>query len=178
MGSRNEWGQIFIFDLAPLVSIDPMARPLRIQYRDAYYHVTCRGNDRRSIYRDDSDRELFLEKIKASLEIYGVALHAYLLMGNHFMCSYRPRKPTSPSSCGILILPIPGRTTDGIRVGPSTWDDTKRFWWRVTFISWSSAATSILTGSGSSPTKERLCRAMEGIEKVPVEQFERLPEGD
>ena len=61
-----------------------MARPLRIQYRDAYYHVTCRGNDRRSIYRDDSDRELFLEKLKTSLEIYGVALHAYVLMGNHF----------------------------------------------------------------------------------------------
>ena len=61
-----------------------MARPLRIQYRDAYYHVTCRGNDRRSIYRDDSDRELFLEKLKGSLEIYGVALHAYVLMGNHF----------------------------------------------------------------------------------------------
>jgi putative transposase len=61
-----------------------MARPLRIQYRDAYYHVTCRGNDRRSIYRDDADRELFLEKLKASLEIYGVAVHAYVLMGNHF----------------------------------------------------------------------------------------------
>ena len=61
-----------------------MARSLRIQYVDAYYHVTCRGNDRRSIYRDDSDRELFLEKLKASLEIYGVTLHAYVLMGNHF----------------------------------------------------------------------------------------------
>ena len=61
-----------------------MARPLRIQYRDAYYHVTCRGNDRRSIYREDSDRGLFLEKLKASLEIYGVALHAYVLMGKHF----------------------------------------------------------------------------------------------
>src|SRR6476660_8016308 len=61
-----------------------MARPLRIQYSGAYYHVTCRGNDRRSIYRDDSDRELFLEKLKASLEIYGVALHAHVLMDNHF----------------------------------------------------------------------------------------------
>ena len=61
-----------------------MARPLRIQYSGAYYHVTCQGNDRRSIYRDDSDRGLFLEKLKASIEIYGVALHAYVLMGNHF----------------------------------------------------------------------------------------------
>jgi len=61
-----------------------MARPLRIQYRHAYYHVTCRGNDRRSIYRDDNDRELFLEKLKSSLDIYQVILHAYVLMGNHF----------------------------------------------------------------------------------------------
>ena len=61
-----------------------MARPLRIQYRHAYYHVTCRGNDRRSIYRDDRDRELFLEKLKTSLDIYQVNLHAYVLMGNHF----------------------------------------------------------------------------------------------
>jgi REP element-mobilizing transposase RayT len=61
-----------------------MARPLRIQYSHAYYHVTCRGNDRRSIYRDDRDRELFLEKLKTSLDIYQVNLHAYVLMGNHF----------------------------------------------------------------------------------------------
>jgi REP element-mobilizing transposase RayT len=61
-----------------------MARPLRIQYPHAYYHVTCRGNDRRSIYRDDRDRELFLEKLRGSLDIYQVVLHAYVLMGNHF----------------------------------------------------------------------------------------------
>lgn len=61
-----------------------MARPLRIQFSHAYYHVTCRGNDRRSIYLDDSDRELFLEKLRVSLGIYQVILHAYVLMGNHF----------------------------------------------------------------------------------------------
>ena len=61
-----------------------MARPLRIQYSHAYYHVTCRGNDRRSIYRDDIDRDLFLEKLRGSLDIYQVILHAYVLMGNHF----------------------------------------------------------------------------------------------
>jgi len=61
-----------------------MARPLRIQYAGAYYHVTCRGNERRNIYRDDTDREMFLDKLRASLEIYGVILQAYVLMGNHF----------------------------------------------------------------------------------------------
>jgi REP-associated tyrosine transposase len=61
-----------------------MARPLRIQFSNACYHVTCRGNERRNIYRDDTDRELFLEKLRGSLGIYGVVIHAYVLMGNHF----------------------------------------------------------------------------------------------
>jgi REP element-mobilizing transposase RayT len=61
-----------------------MARPLRIDYPHAFYHVTCRGNERREIFRDDSDRETFLQKLQTSLEIYQVRLHAYVLMSNHF----------------------------------------------------------------------------------------------
>lgn len=61
-----------------------MTRPLRILFPGAYYHVTCRGNDRRAIYRDDRDRELFLEKLRGSLGTYQVELHAYVLMANHF----------------------------------------------------------------------------------------------
>lgn len=34
-----------------------MARALRIQYRGAYYHVTCRGNERREMYKDDKERK-------------------------------------------------------------------------------------------------------------------------
>ncbi|HXG52678.1 MAG TPA: transposase, partial [candidate division Zixibacteria bacterium] len=61
-----------------------MARPLRILFADAYYHVTCRGNERRPIFRDDTDRATFVGKLKASSEIYGVGVHAYVLMPNHF----------------------------------------------------------------------------------------------
>ena len=61
-----------------------MARPLRIDYPDAYYHVTCRGNERQNIFKDDRDRNVFLEKLQTSLEIYSVRLHAYVLMQNHF----------------------------------------------------------------------------------------------
>ncbi len=61
-----------------------MARPLRIEYPDAHYHVTCRGNDRRKIFRDDEDREAFLDRLRKSLEIYEVRLHAYVLMSDHF----------------------------------------------------------------------------------------------
>jgi putative transposase len=61
-----------------------MTRPLRILIPGGFYHVTCRGNDRRAIYRDDRDRSLFLEKLCGSLATYAVELHAYVLMSNHF----------------------------------------------------------------------------------------------
>lgn len=61
-----------------------MARPLRIDYPHAFYHVTCRGNERKDIFKDDHDRSVFLEKLQSSLEIYSVRLHGYVLMGNHF----------------------------------------------------------------------------------------------
>jgi putative transposase len=50
----------------------------------AYYHVTCRENDRRAIFRDDRDRSIFLEKLPASLADCDVELHAYVLMANNF----------------------------------------------------------------------------------------------
>jgi putative transposase len=60
-----------------------MARPLRIQHAGAYYHVTCRGNERRKSFRDDRDRESFLERVALSLRIYEVSLLCCVLMENH-----------------------------------------------------------------------------------------------
>ncbi|MCF6153696.1 MAG: hypothetical protein E3K36_00275 [Candidatus Brocadia sp.] len=61
-----------------------MARPLRIQYEDALYHVTCRGNERKAIFRDDHDKNLFLELLNDGLKTYHVILYCYVLMDNHF----------------------------------------------------------------------------------------------
>jgi len=61
-----------------------MARQLRIQYPGAFYHVTCRGNERRKIFFDDNDRYRFVKLLEESLEIYQVVLYAYVLMDNHF----------------------------------------------------------------------------------------------
>ncbi len=61
-----------------------MARPLRIEYPGAWYHFTCRGNERGLIFKDDSDRREFLSILKESLEKYKVLLHGYVLMENHF----------------------------------------------------------------------------------------------
>jgi len=49
-----------------------MARPLRILYPNAFYHVTCRGNDRRVIFRDDHDRTRFLEQLRNAIQIFSV----------------------------------------------------------------------------------------------------------
>jgi putative transposase len=61
-----------------------MARPLRIEYPGAWYHVTCRGNEKRNIFRDDADRDKLLEILSANLKLYRIELHSYVLMPNHF----------------------------------------------------------------------------------------------
>ncbi|MFZ3136180.1 MAG: transposase [Thermodesulfovibrionales bacterium] len=61
-----------------------MARPLRIQYPGAVYHITCRGNDRKNIFRDNTDRKKILEILVHSVMIYKAKLFSYVLMDNHF----------------------------------------------------------------------------------------------
>jgi putative transposase len=61
-----------------------MARPLRVQYPGAVYHITCRGNDRKNIFRDDLDRKAMVEILVHSLMVYKVKLFSYVLMDNHF----------------------------------------------------------------------------------------------
>jgi len=61
-----------------------MARPLRIQFAGAFYHVFCRGNKRQRIFLDDDDRHWFLKVLRESINIYHVHLYCYVLMDNHF----------------------------------------------------------------------------------------------
>lgn len=61
-----------------------MARPLRITYPGAYYHVTTRGNERGDVYKSQRDREKFLSYLESASERYGAVIHAYCLMRNHY----------------------------------------------------------------------------------------------
>jgi REP element-mobilizing transposase RayT len=61
-----------------------MARPLRLEYPGALYHVTARGNARQDIFRDDEDRQRFLGVIEHVVARFHLLLHAYCLMDNHF----------------------------------------------------------------------------------------------
>jgi len=51
-----------------------MARPIRVEFENAVYHVTARGNERKDIYRDVADREQFLETLEEATERFGCNL--------------------------------------------------------------------------------------------------------
>jgi len=61
-----------------------MARPLRIEFAGALYHVTSRGDGREDIYLDDEDRKIYLEVLRDVCERFNWVVHAYCLMTNHY----------------------------------------------------------------------------------------------
>lgn len=61
-----------------------MARPLRIEYAGAYYHVMNRGNRRETVFAAAKDYELFLERLGQFSRQFEVSLLCYCCMPNHF----------------------------------------------------------------------------------------------
>lgn len=61
-----------------------MARPLRLEYKNAVYHVTSRGNAGAAIFLNDVDRVRFLEVLGTVVDRFGWVCHAYCLMTNHY----------------------------------------------------------------------------------------------
>jgi REP element-mobilizing transposase RayT len=63
---------------------DGMARPLRIEFLGAVYHVTARRHERSAMFRDDTDRQKFLGLLGGIVRDNGWELHAYCLMDNRY----------------------------------------------------------------------------------------------
>jgi REP element-mobilizing transposase RayT len=61
-----------------------MARPLRIAYPGALYHVTSHGNAQQRIYADDEDRHIFVAVLEDVVCRFHWLCHAYCLMDNHY----------------------------------------------------------------------------------------------
>ena len=61
-----------------------MGRPLRIEFENAVYHITSRGNERKKIYRDDGDKENFLGLLEDYKNRYNFVIHCFVLMDNHY----------------------------------------------------------------------------------------------
>jgi REP element-mobilizing transposase RayT len=61
-----------------------MARPLRITYPGAFYHVTSRGNERKNVFKSKRDRAKFLEYLESATQRYDAVIHVFCLMDNHY----------------------------------------------------------------------------------------------
>src|SRR5438552_4120380 len=75
-----------------------MARPLRIERAGAWYHITARGNERRSIYRHQRDYRHFCELLGDTVERFRWRLHAYVLMPNHYHLLVETSEPNLSAS--------------------------------------------------------------------------------
>jgi REP element-mobilizing transposase RayT len=61
-----------------------MARPLRIEFPGAWYHVLNRGRRKEKIFQKEKDYKTFLDIIKQVCQLYGFQIHAYSLLPNHY----------------------------------------------------------------------------------------------
>ncbi len=68
-----------------------MARPIRLDYPDTFYHILSRGNERREIFRGKEDYQKFTQLLERLIEKFGVEIHAYVLMSNHYHLIVRTR---------------------------------------------------------------------------------------
>ncbi len=70
-----------------------MARPLRIEGKDFWYHVMARGDDGRTLFAAREEYEWFLTRIEEYCALFHVDVHAYSLMTNHvhlFLHTHQP----------------------------------------------------------------------------------------
>lgn len=74
-----------------------MARPLRIEFEGAIYHVCARGNARENIFRTETDRVRFLELLERSAPRFGGAVFCFVLMTNHFHLLVQTARPNLSS---------------------------------------------------------------------------------
>jgi REP element-mobilizing transposase RayT len=81
-----------------------MSRPIRVDVEGGWYHISARGIERRTIFGDEREHKHFLELLAGMGERYGVGIHAYVLMGNHYHLLIRT--PRANASAAIQWLNV------------------------------------------------------------------------
>jgi len=70
-----------------------MARPLRLSFENAFYHITARGHRKEKIFCDDKDKKSFIRKLNEALLKYTITCYAYCLMDNHYHLFIKTAQP-------------------------------------------------------------------------------------
>jgi REP element-mobilizing transposase RayT len=81
-----------------------MSRPPRLEFSGAVYHVIARGNEQRDVFRDDSDRELYLRRLAHYRDRFRFRVYAYCLMSNHVHLALE----TGPVLLSRIVLALHG----------------------------------------------------------------------
>lgn len=79
-----------------------MARPLRVEFAGAVYHVMARGNERRRIFYADEDRLLFLKTLDEAAARFEFLVHGWVLMPNHYHVIIQTLRPNLSQAWGWL----------------------------------------------------------------------------
>ncbi len=61
-----------------------MARPLRVEYPGAFYHVFSKGGEGEAVFKNKMDKEKFLEYLAKDVGLFSVVIHTYCIMANHY----------------------------------------------------------------------------------------------
>ena len=80
-----------------------LARPLRIEYPGAVYHLMARGDGGKTIFETDDDRRSFLGRLGEVCGSHGWRVHAWVLMGNHFHLLLETPQPNLVSGMKWLM---------------------------------------------------------------------------
>jgi REP element-mobilizing transposase RayT len=118
-----------------------MARPLRIEFPGAIYHVTSRGDRREPIFVDDVDREALIAVLATGMSRFDAQVLAYCLMGNHYHFVLHTRQ----ANLSPLMRHVNGVYTQAFnrrhrRSGICCRDASKIFTWTAMPICWRCAA--------------------------------------
>ncbi len=79
-----------------------MARPIRVEFPGAIYHVTARGNERRRVFFGEEDCRLFLRTLGEACGQFRVRAHAWCLMPNHYHLVVETPEPNLSRAMGWL----------------------------------------------------------------------------
>src|SRR3954453_15552193 len=87
-----------------------MARPLRIEFPGAVYHVTSCGDRREPIFVDDEDRQGLLGVVAQALSRFDAEALSYCLMGNHYHFVLHTRQ----ANLSVLMARVKGSYAEGV----------------------------------------------------------------